>query len=115
MNFHRPIGDGDNFSSTGSSSNSILKEVCNGLLVPRIDISIQTLIDGSDVGEIIFVISDKFTYYSNNPIELNVKICTIDCIPVENLKETIFKKECPKMVSVFIGEGEFLYTKVENI
>jgi hypothetical protein len=90
MNFHRPIGGITTTTLTGNLSTVIVKDVCNGLQVPRIDISSQTLIDGSDVGETIFTISDKFTYYTNEPIKLNTKICTIDCIPLENLKKNHF-------------------------
>jgi len=82
---------------------------------PRIDILGQTLIDGSDVGNVIFTISDRFSYYTKTPIKLNTKICILECISIEEIKITIFNKKCPKMVNIFIGEGEFLYTKVDNI
>jgi hypothetical protein len=83
--------------------------------VPRIDISGQTLIDGSDVGNVIFTISDKYYYYDNTPIKLDNKKCDLECIPINQIKTTIFDKKCPKMVDVFIGKGKFLYHKVDNI
>jgi len=113
MKFYRPIGGNITSIVIGSSSASKILET--NIEIPRIDISGQTLIDGSDVGKIIFTISDKFFYYSNDPIELNTKICKKDYIFTRDLKETIFDKNCPKMVSVFIGKGEFLYTKVEKL
>jgi len=115
VKFYRPIGANITSIVIGSSSAPKILGINNEIEVPRIDISGQTLIDGSDVGEIIFTISDKFFYYSNNPIELNTKICKKDYTFIKDLKETIFDKSCPKMVSVFIGKGEFLYTKVERL
>jgi len=112
MMFSRLVGG--NFSLTGSSVSKTLK-ITNQIEVPRIDIIGQTLIDGSDVGETIFTISDRFTYYSNKPIELKTRVCKQDFIPIEQIKKTIFYKSCPKMVSVFIGEEQFLYTKVEKL
>jgi len=44
---------------------------CNGVLVPKISISGQTLLDGSDVGQMIFTITDKFSYYDNEPVKLD--------------------------------------------
>jgi hypothetical protein len=114
MEFSRPIGG--KFSSGALSAPQLLKITDKvEIEVPRIDIIGQTLIDGSDVGETIFTISDKVTYYSNEPIELKNKVCKHESIAIEDLKETIFYKSCPKMVSVFIGEEEFLYTKVESL
>jgi len=55
-----------------------------------IDILGQTLFDGSDVGQMIF----------------NVKYDNIT---------TIYNKSCPKMVSVFIGDSEYLITKVNDL
>jgi hypothetical protein len=111
--FYRPIGG--NITSISIGSSSISKILQTNIEIPRIDISGQTLIDGSDVGETRFTISDKFFYYSNDPIELNTKICKKNYIIIEDLKKTVFDRSCPKMVSVFIGEGEFLYTKVEKL
>jgi len=113
VEFYRPIGA--NITSIVIGSSSVPKILQTNIEIPRIDISSQTLIDGSDVGDTIFTISDKFFYYSNDPIELNNKICKKDFISIEDLKKTVFNKSCPEMVSVFIGKEEFLYTKVEKL
>lgn len=96
------------------SSRMITKSI-NCINIPKINIIGQTLIDGSDVGNVIFTISDKNNYYNKNPIKRNTKICSTECIPIEKIKTTIFDKKCPKMVNVFIGKGKFLYTKVDNV
>ena len=112
--FHRLKGGIIGLDSTGRSTGIRLK-LNTEIEVPRIDIVSQTLVDGSDVGETIFTISDKFTYYSNNPIELKNKICKKEQIPIEDLNKTLFDKSCPKMASVFIGEGESLYDKISRL
>ena len=83
------------------------------IYVPILDILSQTLIDGSDVGETIFTIQDKFQYYDNIPSEFNK--CGIYKINPDQLKTTIFEKSCPKIVSVVIGNEDTWYNKTESI
>jgi len=82
--------------------------------VPIIKIVGQTLIDGSDVGNIIFTIEDEFQYYNNNiPPEFN--ICKNYEVNLSQLKITQFTKHCPKIVSVVIGEDNTWYDKTVKI
>jgi len=115
VEFRRYVGGKDEtfLSNSGSSSEALQR--MNNVEVPTINIVSQTLIDGFDIGETKFTISDKFSYYSKKPIELKIKICKKDNIPIEDLKQTAFIKSCPQISSVFIGEGELLYTKVESL
>jgi len=95
-----------------NSSSAVLIENTD-IYVPILDISSQTLIDGSDVGETIFTIQDKFQYYDNIPSEFNK--CGTYKINPDQLKTTIFNKSCPKIVSVVIGDEDTWYNKTESI
>lgn len=79
---------------------------CDGIEVPAININGQTLIDGSDVGNMIFTVDDKYSYKKEKHLPLDTKICTLDCISVDQLKTTVFNKCCPKMVSVVRGDDD---------
>jgi len=81
--------------------------------IPILDIVGQTLIDGSDIGQMIFTIKDQFQYYNEIPVKFN-KCGTYDIDPSE-LKITIFEKSCPKIVSVVIGNEKTWYDKTEAI
>jgi len=87
----------------------------NKIEVPILNILGQTLIDGSDIGDIIFTIKDQFQYYciNNIPPEFN-GCCTYNIDPLE-LKTTIFHKSCPKIVSVVGGNGDTWYDKTEYL
>jgi len=111
LRFSRSLAQNSSDNTTGNTSTSQSK-VCTN--VPLINISGQTLVDGSDVGQIVFNILDKYYYY-NVKTPLTNKICHLDCIPEGDLKDTIFNKSCPKMASVFIGEGSTLYIKVDDV
>lgn len=105
-----PPGDfGSNGTGTVTSS---LKNA--NILVPAINISGQRLIDFSDVGNTVFRILDKYSYY-NSTSSKNDGICTLDSISPEELKETIFDKACPKMVSIVKGKGNTLLDKLNYI
>jgi hypothetical protein len=83
------------------------------IAVPILEISSQTLIDGSDVGNTIFTIQDKFQYYNEIPSEFNkCGKCNID---TSQLKITRFEKSCPKIASVVIGNEKTWYDKTEAI
>lgn len=90
-----------------------LFQQCIGVEVPAIDINGRTLIDMSDVGNMIFTISDKYHYYKKKSIPLDIKICQLDCISPDQLKTTKFEKCCPKMVSVVKGNKQTLQKKME--
>lgn len=102
--------------TTGEIETITLLRQCTGIEVPAININGQTLIDGSDVGSMIFTIDDKFNYYKEKPISLDNQTCTLDCITQDQLKQTVFEKCCPKMVSVVKGnDDQNLNQKVRTI
>jgi hypothetical protein len=78
--------------------------------VPTIALTSQTLIDGSDMGDIIFTIGDQFTYYSTKP--LTGTTCADYFIPEDQIQNTVFRQYCPKMVTVVKGKGSTLYDKL---
>ena len=71
---------------------------CNKIQVPTINILGQTLIYRSDISNVIFTILDKYNHYKNKDVGNN-DICKLDCITLEQLKETIFHMKCAEMVS----------------
>lgn len=82
--------------------------------IPYININGQTLIDFSDVGNMIFTIGDEFTYYKEKPLH-NTKCITPYPINPDQLKLTIFNKSCPSTVSVLRGRGLTLFEKANSI
>jgi hypothetical protein len=103
-------------SKTISNSNIDQIAVSNNntiIEIPILNIFGQTLIDGSDVGNIIFTINDKFTYYCKQILK-NTK-CDTYFTNLDNLKETVFEKSCPLMVTVFKGNECDLIRKVASI
>jgi hypothetical protein len=107
----RPKNFGEEKIIKNNSSSVFIENT--DIYVPILDISSQTLIDGSDVGQTIFTIQDKFQYYDNIPSEFNK--CGIYKINPDQLKTTIFGKSCPKIVSVVIGDEDTWYNKTESI
>src|SRR5579863_10165174 len=69
--------------------------------VPTIFLTSQTLIDGSDMGDIIFTIGDEFTYYSHIPLKGTT--CDNYFLLPDQIQNTIYRQYCPKMVSVIKG------------
>ena len=87
---------------------------CYNIRVPQINITGQTTIDGSDVGDAIFTILDEFSYYKHdNPIPENN--CMIRYINRDDVKETEFRQCCPYIVSVLRGKGKTLYDRALSI
>lgn len=78
--------------------------------VPTIFLTGQTLVDGSDMGDIIFTVGDDRTYYETKP--LMGTVCGNYFIPSDQIQNTIYRKHCPKMVTVVKGNGETLYDKL---
>jgi hypothetical protein len=102
---------------TCSSSNlaAVLKK--NGILnniVPSIFIDFQSLIDGSDIGNTVFEITDKFQYYNHKTTPIVPgHVCQV--IRSDNYKITIFDKACPLIVNVLQGIGETAWQKVQYL
>lgn len=81
--------------------------------VPILNILGQTLVDGSDVGDVIFTIKDQYQYYTFPSEEL--WNCGIFHIKPSQVETTKFEKCCPKIVDVVRGDGLTLYDKLENL
>ena len=108
----RVSGNGLLSKSINKTEKSTINDV-NDAEVPILNILGQTLIDGSDIGNVIFTIQDKYQYYCPIPPEFNK--CGTYHINKLELKTTIFDKSCPKIVSVVIGNGETWYDKTEYL
>ena len=78
--------------------------------VPQIQITAQSTIEGTDVGEAIFVVCDEYQYYDNCKIPHNT--CKTRYVTYDKVKQTKFNKCCPYMVSVVRGKGLTLNEKV---
>lgn len=82
--------------------------------VPRIRITGQTNVDGTDLGDAIFEIYDEYEYYNTCKIPDNH--CIIDrTISPDRLKTTKLRQCCLYMISVLRGEGKTAYEKVWNL
>lgn len=85
---------------------------CECVEIPEVFATISTNIEGTDIGEAIFTILDKRTYYEEAPL---VSKCGSNKIERCAIKETRFDKCCPFIVSVVRGRGCTLRQKVEYI
>lgn len=89
-----------------------LIKVLSTNVYPSINIQGQTLIDNTDIGNVIFTIKDIYKYYNiKSPIK-EYNTCEYYANP-DQIKETIFDKSCPKIVSVVRGKGDNLYAKLD--
>jgi hypothetical protein len=86
----------------------ILSSYNNKILVPFFKINSQTLVDGSDIGNTIFQISDEFKYYNSKTIIIPNHKCDPIYINPEDIKITIFNKDCILILSVLRGTGTLL-------
>lgn len=82
--------------------------------VPIVTIEGQSLIDGSDIGNMIFTVKDEIDYY-HQKVPANLNHCQTYFIDQNNIKTTIFEQCCPKIVSVVKGKGATLYDKLWDI
>lgn len=108
-----------------------VNKVLGNIIVPRVNILSQTLIDASDIGNTIFTIEDDVYYYdSTTPIipDHKCQVYTTDKITKfgknifpqngntkTSLCITIFEQCCPKIVSVLVGNGNTAEEKIETI
>lgn len=92
---------------------TLLSTLNNKVLVPTLNIEGQTLVFGSDIGNVIFTINDQYQYYcSDVDIEKKNNSCEY-YINEEEVLITVFNKCCPKIADVVIGEGDNLYDKLD--
>jgi hypothetical protein len=76
--------------------------------VPRIHVTAQTTIDGSDISNAYFNIYDKYTYYEEE------RLCSTKCKNdvVTKVCETIYNENSPFIVTVLKGKGLTAQEKV---
>ena len=98
---------------------------CDSIRVPQINITAQTTINGSDIGDAIFTVFDEFKYEDqdgtsrsaaqniDNPIPEDT--CMIRYIKRDDVKETEFRRCCPYMVSVIRGKGKTFLDRILSI
>lgn len=110
------IINGTNIPLTQSQLQILGRCECKCINIPILNIVGQTLIDGSDIGNVIFTIIDDRQYYCKEPLSHdNGCGCGVFFAKESQLKITRFSKCCPIIVSVVKGEGNTLYEKLENI
>lgn len=86
--------------------NNIFQE---SIIVPSININFQSLIDGSDIGNVIFTILDKFQYYKYTTPIIPGHQC--QTLTINNPKTTIFDKLCSSIGSIMRGKGNTAWEK----
>jgi hypothetical protein len=87
--------------------------VCQNVVVPRIQTICQTKIDGSDIAEAIFVVCDEYSYSKGCQIPDNT--CRVRYVSPDQIVQTRFDECCPYMVSVVRGRGKTLKEKLQYI
>jgi hypothetical protein len=92
---------------------------CKCINVPILTILGQTLVNGDDIGNVIFTIIDDRQYYCKEPLSSRDDNKNFGCgvffAKESQLKTTRFSKCCPMIVSVVKGEGKTLYEKLGDI
>ena len=84
--------------------NGCQKVQCGNVRVPAIDITAQTLIGGSDMGDAKFTIYDEYQYYEK--CKLSDSKCQVIYVDKDAVKKTIFRKNCLYTVSVLKDDGK---------
>jgi len=100
--------DGCNFKNTLTALNNLRNDE---LTIPSIDINFQSLIDGSDIGNTVFVIIDNVDYYNHKTTPI-IPNYTCKSFQTNNPKTTIFSKACPLISNVLRGIGNTAYEKI---
>jgi hypothetical protein len=100
--------------ASGSTCSALIAGNCGTIRVPIVNINAQTTVDGSDIGYVIFTICDEFTYYKEKPLPPEDK-CAVIFIAPDQVKQTVFRRCCPFMVSVLRGRGETARDKAWSI
>lgn len=92
----------------------ITTNTCGNVRVPAILILAQTTVDGSDIGDVLFTICDKITYYKETPLPPEDKCVVVYATP-DQIKQTTFRRCCPSIVSVLRGKGDTAHDKALSI
>jgi hypothetical protein len=100
--------------TTCNTCTTLITGNCGTIRVPIVNINGQTTVDGSDIGYVIFTICDEFTYYKEKPLPPEDK-CAVIFIEPNQIKQTVFNRCCPFMVSVLRGKGHTALEKAQSI
>ena len=86
---------------------------CKTVRIPAICILGQSMSNGSDISDMTFTIFDECDYYDEKCIvDKHQNRCCMSRLECSKLKETIFIKCCPWIVSVTKGKGNTLKEKL---
>lgn len=97
-----------------ANSTGNFTQTSNLIAVPQITITGQTLVDDSDIGNMIFEIIDRLTYYDHKAPKSD-GTCQLDHIIVDQTKLTLFEQCCPKIVSVIKGTANTLRSRLYDL
>jgi len=86
----------------------------SNVIVPSIFIDFQSLIDGSDIGNTIFKVTDDFQYYKHKTTPI-IPHHSCKITSSNNLKITNFEKSCPLIVSILKGMGNTAWQKISYL
>lgn len=88
---------------------------CATVRIPIINISGQSMKNGSDISDMTFTIFDEIEHNNKKSIVCNNNKCQLLRLQCNELKKTTFIKCCPWMVSVARGKGKTLRDKLEYL
>lgn len=89
-------------------------KVCDNIRIPDINILGQTLVDGSDSGDMIFTITDEIYHYRPHRNE-NDNSCRTRYIKPSEVKVTQIRQYETILVSVVRGKGNTMFKKAQNL
>ena len=95
-------------------SETCVHDICNQILIPQVNIVANPTIDASDVGDAIFTVIDEFNYNNHNH-SIPENTCAIRYTDSNNVKETVFRRCCPYLVSVIKGKGKTFYDRASSM
>lgn len=101
-----------------SSCNDAGNSTCEKVPIPQLNIIAQTTMDGTDIGEINFVIRDVFNYKESHPPcdqWARDNTCATRYVPRGEVIASCFRECCPFIAKVVRGEGCTLRQKALSI
>ena len=91
-------------TSINYSCENTCDTICEAIRIPQINITAQTTIDGSDIGDALFTIIDDGNLEN---------ICAIQY--TKSYDKIVYHRCCPYIVSVVKGKGKTLFERLNNI
>lgn len=90
---------------------------CENVKIPQLNVTIQTTMDGSDVGEANFTVRDTINYTNEKLSDGSIEsqICKARFAPADLVVTSFFRECCSFIVSVLCGEGNTAREKAHSI